>query len=816
MRIKTRFTFSLLKRFSFIPILLIIATAVIIYIIDIRTIYEPYLLLPILNTIFIGGGGFTIAFIAALAYVFGAKRQALLLGGGALALGISALLAGWMFSDSPNVAVTIFSIGALLAAVLHLLGTTQSTKKYPARHSLKRFPRQSIAILFYSGIAIFFIILSLAAIRGFFPLFFVAAEGYTPTRWVIITVYLILFFTSASLYARLYYFSKESFIYWYSLGLAIIAVGLTLAPLATPGDPLNWLGRIAQYLGSAYFLVAAVSVLKEARAKGMGLAQKLGNIWREPAISYRMLVNMARDAIISIDDEGNVLVWSPAAERLFGYSQNEAIGSSFASLVAADEQADSLMIQLDYSNDINNDMADKNQVELELRRKNGETFTAELSVSVGDTPSGRLRMVIIRDITERKRTEEELIKSNKRITDILESINDGFFALDNDWNYTYLNKLSAAKVGLEPKDLIGQNFWKRFPHVIGTAFEKNLREAKLKGEVKRFEMQSIRNPAEWHGFSVFPSAEGISVYWQDITERKQAEEALRKAHDELELRVQERTTELVATNEALQAEITQRKQAEEALRRAYDELEIRVQERTAELARSNAELEQFAYIASHDLQEPLRMVSGFTQILARRYKGKLDKSADEFIDYIVDGATRMQRMIEDLLAYSRVGTRGKPFEPTNLEDVFSQAMVNLKIAIEENGAVVTHDPLPTVMADPTQIAQLLQNLISNAIKFRKREEPPCVHISFKREKGEWLFSVQDNGIGISPEFMDDLFQLFQREHATSEYSGTGIGLATCKKIVERHSGRIWAESVQGRGSTFYFTIPVGRGELQKS
>jgi len=313
---------------------------------------------------------------------------------------------------------------------------------------------------------------------------------------------------------------------------------------------------------------------------------------------------------------------------------------------------------------------------------------------------------------------------------------------------------------------------------------------------------------EPYGYIVKPFKEReLQISIEMALYKHKAEEALRKAHDELEIRVQDRTSELQEVNKALQAEIEERKRAEEALRKAHDELEIRVQERTAELARSNAELEQFAYIASHDLQEPLRMISGFTRLLERRYKGRLDSSADEFIAYIVDGAARMQRMIEDLLAYSRVGTLGKQFEPTNLEAIFEEAMTNLKVSIEENKSEITHDPLPTVMADATQIVQLLQNLISNGIKFRKREEVPRVHVSAGRKGDEWVFSVKDNGIGISPEFMGHLFQLFQRERTAGEYPGTGIGLAICKKIVERHSGRIWAESEHGRGSTFYFTIP---------
>jgi hypothetical protein len=251
--------------------------------------------------------------------------------------------------------------------------------------------------------------------------------------------------------------------------------------------------------------------------------------------------------------------------------------------------------------------------------------------------------------------------------------------------------------------------------------------------------------------------------------------------------------------ESVQQELTKRKRAEEKLK-----------ETLAELERSNRELEQFAYVASHDLQEPLRMVSSFTQLLARRYKDKLDADANEFITYAVDGANRMQKMISDLLTYSRVGTRGKPFEPICCEAVLDQAVTNLQVAIEESGAVVTHDPLPTLMADGTQLVQLFQNLIGNAIKFRS-DVPPEIHIGVERTDSEWRFSVRDNGIGIDPQHHDRIFMIFQRLHSREEYPGTGIGLAICKRIVERHGGRIWVESQPGKGATFYFTIPA-RGD----
>jgi len=226
-----------------------------------------------------------------------------------------------------------------------------------------------------------------------------------------------------------------------------------------------------------------------------------------------------------------------------------------------------------------------------------------------------------------------------------------------------------------------------------------------------------------------------------------------------------------------------------------------------ELERSNAELEKFAYVASHDLQEPLNLVSSYVQLLEMRYIDQLDQDAKEFIDFAVEGVTHMQTLIDDLLAYSRVGTRGKEFVPTAVETALDRALTNLQIRIAESGAVITTDPLPTLNGDSTQLIQLFQNLIGNAIKFG-RDQPPQIHLGAKQQDGEWLFSVRDNGIGIDPQFADRIFIIFQRLQPRDEYPGTGIGLAICKKIVDRHGGRIWVESELGQGATFYFTLPV--------
>ncbi len=363
---------------------------------------------------------------------------------------------------------------------------------------------------------------------------------------------------------------------------------------------------------------------------------------------------------------------------------------------------------------------------------------------------------------ERKRTEQALLKSEQHYRSLFENMLDGFayckMLFDEhghpiDFVYLEVNSAFERLTGL--KNVIGKKITEVIPGIKESypeVFEIYGRVA-LTGVPEKFEIDF--KPLEaWFSISVYSTErEYFAAVFDNITERKRAEE---------------------------------------------------------ELACSNAELEQFIYIASHYLQEPLRTVSNFSQLLAKRYKGELDAKANQFIGFIVDGTTRMQEMIDDLLEYSRVSTRTKPFQPTDCETVLDQALANLKEAVEESGAIVTHDPLPAVMADASQMVQLFQNLLSNAIKFRK--DKPLIMVSAAQKENEWLFSVKDNGIGIAPEFMEHIFKMFEREHAGAEYPGTGVGLAICKKIVERHGGRIWVESEIGKGSTFYFTIPVKRVE----
>jgi signal transduction histidine kinase len=281
-----------------------------------------------------------------------------------------------------------------------------------------------------------------------------------------------------------------------------------------------------------------------------------------------------------------------------------------------------------------------------------------------------------------------------------------------------------------------------------------------------------------------------------VDERIKAEEALKFAHEELqrvnnqlEQKVEERTAELSLANQKLIEEIAQRQKIEN------------------ELIRANEDLEQFAYIASHDLQEPLRMVSNYTQLLGLRYKDKLDNDANDFIEFAREGVKRMQMLIEDILSFSRIGRVNNHVKPVNLNEVLGQVLENLKLAISEGNINIIAGQLPTIETDRTQIFQLFQNLIGNAVKYRS-DLSPSIHISAEKKEGEWSFSVEDNGIGVESQYFERIFMMFQRLHTKEKYPGTGMGLAICKKIVNHYGGRIWLNSQEGKGSIFYFTLPV--------
>ncbi|MEA3193049.1 MAG: hypothetical protein QOD26_1382 [Betaproteobacteria bacterium] len=383
--------------------------------------------------------------------------------------------------------------------------------------------------------------------------------------------------------------------------------------------------------------------------------------------------------------------------------------------------------------------------------------------------AARLLVAMI-DVTERKHAEAALRESEARFRSLTQLSSDWYWEQDAQFGLKFMSGRMGERTGLDAAAYIGRKRW--------DAPALNLTEedwAKHRAQLERHE--PFRN------FEMQRPAEAGGSRWVSLAGEPLFDEA---GH--------------FAGYRGVGTDITDRKQAEIALREAHEELK-----------RSNSELEQFAYVASHDLQEPLRMVSSYTQLLVRRFGERFDGDSREFMGYIVDGAARMKQLIEDLLAYSRVGTHGKAFREVEVEVPLRRAVTNLRAAIEEASAAVTWDPLPTVMADELQLAQLFQNLIGNALKFRSASVPR-IHVFVVKRDADWHFMVRDNGIGIEAQYFERIFMVFQRLHNKADYPGTGIGLAICKKVVERHGGDIWVESRPGEGSAFHFNLPIVPGE----
>ena len=535
--------------------------------------------------------------------------------------------------------------------------------------------------------------------------------------------------------------------------------------------------KIALLLTSALGLLT--TVVTGAGIVGKGVRRRLAETARreseESGAKFRNLLEAAPDAMIVVNERGEVVLLNLQAEKQFGYRRDELLGKmvdsivprGFAERLVADglrSAEDALAQQIGTG------------IELTARRKDGSEFPIEIMLSPLRSTEGILVTAAIRDISVRKDAEEHLVQMENKYRGLLEAAPDAMVVVNQAGEIVLLNLQAETQFGYRRDELLGQ----RMSNIVPAGFPERLVADSLRSAEDALAQQigtGIELTARRKDGSEFPieimlspleSAEGVLVTAaiRDITARKKSEAQLL--------------------------------------------------EKVRELNRSNEELQQFAYIASHDLQEPLRMVASYTALLAKRYKGKLDSDADEFIAFAVDGASRMQLLIRDLLTYSRVGSKGEDLVDTSSEAALRQAIRNLRGAIEGSGALVTHDALPFVKADEMQLTQLFQNLVGNAIKYR-RAGVPRVHITaVPNGSNKWMFSVQDNGLGIEAQFFERIFGVFQRLHRREQFDGTGIGLAICKKIVERHGGAISVESALGVGSTFHFPLASCSAQLPVS
>jgi PAS domain S-box-containing protein len=549
---------------------------------------------------------------------------------------------------------------------------------------------------------------------------------------------------------------------------------------------------------------------------------------------YAELYDFAPIGYFIFDKKGLIKDVNLTGAALLGVERRNLVGNPFNPFILPEDRN----AFLGHRNEVCSTDT-KHTCEITLARKNGTTFYASMeSIALKDTEGNSAQCLSsVTDITERKRAEENVLRLN-RLYSMLTKVNEEIVRIrEPEELYERVCRIAVedgqfkmAWIGLKDPDSLSVRPVAGYGDTGGylkgiEIYAADIPEGRGPTGKAVFEdtysicsdiehdprMLPWREKALRHGFrssAAFPLHAGPEVIG-----------AFTIYSSKPQFFTDEETGLLSSLAEDISFAISsvenekQKLAAEEALRKHREELEALVEKRTEELkklsdelGRSNADLKQFAYAASHDLKEPLRNIGAFAGLLEKRYKGNLDEKADEFIDYIVEGVKRMERLIQDLLEYSQVDRKGKPFGPVNCSVALEEAIHNLRSAIEESGTELTYDLLPTVTGDASQLSRLFQNLVSNAIKFRA-DKPLKIHISADRKQDEWSFSVKDNGIGIDPKFAERIFVIFQRLHTREEYEGTGIGLSICKKIVERHGGRIWVKSEPGRGSTFYFTIP---------
>jgi PAS domain S-box-containing protein len=485
---------------------------------------------------------------------------------------------------------------------------------------------------------------------------------------------------------------------------------------------------------------------------------------KEQRDTTRALLESASQAILTVAENGTLVDANRVAERMFGYSKEDLLGQSIELLVPETVRDLHVGHRAEFHRNPRVRAMGARR-DLTARRKDSSELPVEISLSYVTGKRGTLAVAFVTDITERKRAEQELRASEQRFRQIVETAAEGILTTDANGRATFVNQRLSDMLGVAQEEILGKSMLE-FVYIDDRPAAIERFRAGHQATLYSYDFRLCRSDGSpvWVSSSANPLHDdagafaGVLAMFTDISERKRAEEAL--------------------------------------IQQAQD------------LARSNADLQQFAYITSHDLQEPLRTVATFSQLLERRYKGKLDPDADQLIGFVTDGALRMQALISDLLVYSRVGIVEKQVTNVSANEAVKWALENLDSALRESGATVAVAPLPEVQGDKVELMQLFQNLISNAIKYRGKA-PPQIEITATREQNKWMFAVRDNGAGIAPAYHEQIFGLFKR--LDRDKPGTGLGLAICKKIVERYGGRIWIDSAAGEGSTFYFTLPADGG-----
>lgn len=693
---------------------------------------------------------FFIAILCVINYWIKPTATIMFLGFGALTLGFGSLLAGFSIMDNQNNPnIHIYNISACISGFFILLSTLLNNKE-----KLKYLgPKWAILICYILIMALISVIFY-TVYNHPLPFCLTHNTSLTVVDRLFLYIAALLFSISSVLILKNNNIGNLIFHRLYAYGLGLIAIGFFGVSIQTIlGDPINWVGGITLYIGTIYIFMALVSSI---RIEGKWMLPWEQDTY-ETGTQYRQMVEAVNEGIMMADTSGIVTFVNNKMVEMLGYSQDELLGTD-ALFLLEKNQHNIMNKKIE-----NREKGIAESYELKFIRKDGKKLWTLVNASPIYNSKGvhTNNLAMYMDITERKAIEERLLFQ----ADILSRVQDGIIAVDDNFNIIYWNKIAEKMLGWTEEEVIGRNSG----DLLQTRFENSSRE-------------DFYNKLQKDGHYLGD----LYCLCKD------------KTYLPVEVNVKKFTDKKGKTTSILASihNISKRKQRDEKLKRTVEELK-----------RSNKELKRFAYVSSHDLQEPLRMVTLYSQLLEKRYKNSLDDDANDFINYIVENAKHMKQLIEDLLEYSKVTSDTKKLGNVDLEKVVDIVISNLSISITENNVNITRESLPTIFADENQMLQVFQNLISNAIKF-KGENSSKIHISAKKEEGKWIFAIKDNGIGIKPDYVDQIFEVFKRLHTKEEHPGTGIGLSIVQKIINHHGGQIWVESGPGHGSTFYFTIPL--------
>jgi PAS domain S-box-containing protein len=750
-----------LRIVGLVPVVIIAILAGFLALIGFRgPVFDPPYLALLLQFVFVFVVSILLAIVSARAYLMSGSLNILLVGIAPLISGVLLMIAQWGVTPSlgstmkPNEAVTMGNIGILIASFLLFIGAILLL--IPQERILSGVSRRLVLVGSYVVAFALIIGVVLGSIADLFPVFFTTG-GSTIWRQAVLTASGALLAVSCVLFGWTYLRSRSPVLYWYSLGL--ISFGVSLIGIIFTvkiGESVNWCGRLGLYVSGLFFILAVLN-RGPGQVTGSGISKRWAEAFRNDreqmaTLFAKMLNGFAYCEVIT--DENGIpsdyvyLDVNAAFERNHGLKKEDVIGSRVTRVFPGIE-SDPM--------DLIGKFGKVALIEVPVDFEIYSGFEKKWFHYSAYCPHKGYFVSTSEDITERKNAEEELKKSEKMYRSIGELMPFGVWTANEKGETTYISPSFCDMVGKSEEAILNYGWLDNLdPETV-----ENTRAAWMK---------AVESGDFWnHTYHIM----GKDGQYRYVLSRGAP------IRDD-----KGRLLGWVGVN----INVTEQKNIEE------------------NLSRSNAELQHFAYLSSHDLQEPLRMVVSYLSLLDRKYGGQLDPKAHEYIKNALEGGARMRQLIDDLLEYSRVETKGTQFTLVNMGDLLEDTLKLLKVPIDENKADIFVGPLPTIRADGTQMSQVMQNLIANAIKFHGSERP-IVQITAKQSGRDWTFSVKDNGIGMNMDYAEKIFQMFQRLHTKEKYPGTGVGLAIAKKIVERHGGRIWVESEEGKGATFFFTIP---------